>query len=115
MGYGAIMTQRKCVLNRAALSLCICLLWLGVGCQPSQGPSDCRPLIGITSVYEPAKKDKAAETTAPFAYARAVAENGGVPVVLPTIDDERVLQKYLEVLDGLVLIGGDDITPEVSG
>jgi putative glutamine amidotransferase len=44
-----------------------------------------------------------------------VAENGGVPVVLPTVDDERVLQRYLEVLDGLVLIGGDDIPPAAYG
>jgi putative glutamine amidotransferase len=109
------MSNARHVTNRAALSLWICLLWLGTGCHQSQAPSGSRPLIGITSVYEPAKKDKAAETTAPFAYARAVAENGGVPVVLPTIDDERVLQKYLEVLDGLVLIGGDDIPPEVYG
>jgi putative glutamine amidotransferase len=50
-----------------------------------------------------------------FAYVRAVAENGGVPVVLPTVDDERVLQRYLEVLDGLVLVGGDDIPPEAYG
>jgi putative glutamine amidotransferase len=109
------MSQTKCVENRTAMVFSICLLWLGAGCQPSRGPSDSRPLIGITSVYEPAKGDKSAETTAPFAYSRAVAENGGVPVVLPTIDDERVLQKYLSVLDGLVLIGGDDIPPEAYG
>jgi putative glutamine amidotransferase len=66
-------------------------------------------------VYEPAHGDKSARTTAEFAYVRAVAENGGVPVVLPTVDDERVLQGYLEVLDGLVLIGGDDIPPEAYG
>ncbi len=97
----------------AVLSLFVCLLWLGGGCQRSHAPS--RPLIGITSVYEPAKGDKPAETTVGFAYARAVAENGGVPVVLPTIDDERILQSYLEVLDGLVLIGGDDIPPAAYG
>jgi putative glutamine amidotransferase len=85
------------------------------GCQPSQAPSGAGPLIGITSVYEPAKGDKAAEVTAGFAYVQAVAANGGVPVVLPTVDDERILRRYLETLDGLVLIGGDDIPPEVYG
>jgi putative glutamine amidotransferase len=73
------------------------------------------PLIGITSVYEPAKDRTPAQTTVPFAYVQAVTENGGVPVVLPTVDDERVLRKYLEELDGLVLIGGDDIPPQVYG
>jgi putative glutamine amidotransferase len=95
------------------LALCGCIFWATAGCRQSQPPSG--PLIGITSVYEPAKDDKPAETTVSFAYASAVAENGGVPVVLPTIDDERILQKYLKMLDGLVLIGGDDIPPESYG
>ncbi len=83
------------------------------GCQQPQVVSG--PLIGITSVYEPAKERKPAQTTVAFAYAAAVADNGGVPVVLPTVDEERILQKYMEELDGLVLIGGDDIPPEAYG
>jgi putative glutamine amidotransferase len=105
------MGQGKHVRNAAALSLCVWLLWVGAGCQP-RAATPSRPLIGITSVYEPAQKDKSAETTVGFAYVAAVAENGGVPVVLPTIDNEEILQRYLEVLDGLVLVGGDDIWPE---
>jgi putative glutamine amidotransferase len=73
------------------------------------------PLIGITSVYEPAKDKEPAETTVPFAYVQAVTDNGGVPVVLPTIDNEKALAWYLENLDGLVLIGGDDIPPQAYG
>ncbi len=103
----------KHVTTRTAVLLCISYLCLVTGCQPSHTPD--RPLIGITSVYEPARKDRSAQTSASFAYAVAVAENGGVPVVLPTIDDERVVRTYLEVLDGLVLIGGDDIPPEAYG
>jgi putative glutamine amidotransferase len=107
------MSHPKHVTNAAVLALCGCLFWTAAGCQPSH--HDSRPLIGITSVYEPAKAKKPAETTAGFAYASAVADNGGVPVVLPTIDDEQIFRKYLEVLDGLVLIGGDDIPPEAYG
>jgi putative glutamine amidotransferase len=88
-------------------------LWLAGGCQRAQVSSG--PLIGITSDYEPATQDKSAQTSSPFAYARAVAENGGVPIILPTIDDEQVLRAYLERLDGLVVIGGDDIPPRVYG
>jgi putative glutamine amidotransferase len=73
------------------------------------------PLVGITSVYEPATEHRSAQTSVTFAYAAAVAENGGVPVVLPTIDSEQLLQRYLETLDGLVLVGGDDIPPEAYG
>lgn len=95
------------------LSLCTAMLWVsGGGCRAGTVEG---PLIGITSVYEPAKDRTPAQTTVPFAYVRAVVENGGVPVVLPTVDNERVLQKYLEKLDGLVLIGGDDIPPRAYG
>jgi putative glutamine amidotransferase len=107
------MSNIKHVRNAAALALCGCLLWAAGGCQPSRETS--RPLIGITSVYEPAKPGKKAKTTVEFAYVSAVTENGGVPVVLPTIDNEQALQKYVGALDGLVLIGGDDIPPEAYG
>lgn len=107
------MNDANHAVRRAALAVCIGVFGMVVGCQ--QGRVSSGPLIGITSVYEPAQKDKAAQTSTPFAYAQAVAENGGIPLVLPTIDDERVLQAYLEELDGLVLIGGDDIPPQAYG
>jgi len=107
------MSHRKHVTNIAVVALCGCLFWTTAGCRQAQSPS--RPLIGITSVYEPAKEKTPAQTSVTFAYATAVAENGGVPVVLPTIDDEQLLQTYLEALDGLVLVGGDDIPPKAYG
>jgi len=105
------MRYAKHTATWGALSLCI--VWMTGGCCQTQTPAG--PLIGITSVYEPAKDREPAKTSAAFAYAQAVADNGGVPVVLPTIDDERILRRYLEELDGLVLIGGDDIPPEAYG
>jgi len=107
------MTHARHTVGRAALLLSISFFWMAGGCQQTQTAS--HPLIGITSTYEPPTERESAKTSAPFAYAQAVAENGGVPVVLPTIDDERVLQKYLRELDGLVLIGGDDIPPRAYG
>jgi putative glutamine amidotransferase len=106
------MNQPKHTVSRAALCLCLSFFWMA-GCQQAQVSTG--PLIGITSVYEPAEESKAAQISSPFAYARAVVENGGVPVVLPTIDDERILQRYLQELDGLVLIGGNDIPPQAYG
>jgi len=79
------------------------LLWLAIlpaygGCKSTCAPS--RPLIGITSVYKVNDANESASTLVNFAYVRAVAENGGVPVVLPTICDEEILQRYVEQLDG---------------
>ena len=92
----------------------VVLLWLViltacVGCQSTYKPS--RPLIGITSVYKVDEKDNSASTLVNFAYVIAVAENGGAPVVLPTISGEEILQRYVQELDGLVLVGGADIPP----
>jgi putative glutamine amidotransferase len=94
------------------------ILWLGVlvacvGCAGQSTISD--PVIGITSVYKVNQEDKAVHTLVNFAYIEAVADNGGVPVILPTVDNERILQKYLEELDGLVLVGGADIPPSAYG
>ena len=93
------------------------LLWLTallacLGCQGSHRLS--RPVIGITSVYKVDKENGSASTWVNFAYVKAVAENGGAPVILPTIAGEDILQRYVDELDGLVLVGGADIPPPAA-
>lgn len=94
------------------------ILWFSVlmiccGCQRQSAHA--APLIGITSVYEWDQKNNSASTVVDFAYVRAVAENGGVPMILPTIKSETILRRYVDQLDGLVLVGGDDIPPSAYG
>jgi putative glutamine amidotransferase len=96
-------------MKRICITLWIALLLTSLGCQ-----SPSAPLIGITSVYKVDDKGTA-HTQINFNYAQAVAENGGIPVVLPTIDNEKIMQRYVNELDGLVLIGGDDIPPSAYG
>ena len=46
------------------------------------------------------------------AYARAVIDAGGVPLVLPCTDDPKVLAAYLAAVQGLLITGGAfDIPP----
>ncbi|MBN2139228.1 MAG: gamma-glutamyl-gamma-aminobutyrate hydrolase family protein [Sedimentisphaerales bacterium] len=94
--------------------LCVLLLVVGLaGCQVAGGAA--KPLIGITSVYDGNEAAGLASITVNFTYISAVAENGGVPVILPTIRDERIIERYVQELDGLVLVGGADIPPAVYG
>lgn len=94
--------------------LCLITLLVCAGCQATSCcPS--RPLIGITSVYKPPKDNFAASTLVDFAYVKAIAENDGAPLVLPTIDNDEILDRYLEDLDGLLLVGGADIPPSAYG
>lgn len=90
------------------------MLGVAAACIGCQGGGASEPIIGITSVYK-VEKNGRASTEVDFTYVRAVSENGGVPVVLPTIDDERVIERYVRELDGLVLVGGDDIPPGAYG
>jgi len=100
-------------MKRLLIILCFGLLIACFGCQSQSTTS--APVIGITSVYKLDEQKNAAHTLVNFAYVRAVAENGGVPVVLPTVDNEAILRQYVEQLDGLVLVGGADIPPSAYG
>lgn len=104
------------VLNRRNIMkklLVFVLIVLSAGAGCNRSISGRRPLIGITSSFE--QVDSRAETTAGFTYVQAVLENGGIPVVLPTVRDEEAISRYVFELDGLVLIGGLDIPPGAYG
>lgn len=48
------------------------------------------------------------------AYVQAVLNAGGVPVLLPPMKD-RQMKAFVKELDGLLLIGGRDYSPELFG
>ncbi|MCL6636584.1 MAG: gamma-glutamyl-gamma-aminobutyrate hydrolase family protein [Alicyclobacillus sp.] len=48
-------------------------------------------------------------------YAQGVETAGGLPVVVPFLEDEQVVQALAERLDGLVLAGGEDVDPARFG
>jgi putative glutamine amidotransferase len=99
-------------MKRICVTLWLGILMMSLGCQSQKtAPA---PVIGITSVYKIDEKGTA-RTQVNFNYVRAVAENGGVPVILPTIDSEPILRRYAKELDSLVLVGGDDIPPSAYG
>jgi putative glutamine amidotransferase len=74
-----------------------------------------RPIIGITTYVEPASwgvwRDLPA-TLIPHAYVEAVTRAGGRAVLLPPDDRDAGV---VDLLDGLVLAGGADVSPELYG
>lgn len=100
-------------MKKALLLAAIAGMILQAGCQST--PRAPKPLIGITSVYRTDNANASEVVWCNFSYVRAVAENGGVPVVLPTLADEEIIRRYVSELDGLVLVGGADIPPEAYG
>jgi putative glutamine amidotransferase len=99
-------TTKKILLLLVLVTLVVCC-----GCQSTRAPV--RPLIGITSVYS--ANNKSGKTSVNFAYIKAITETGGTPLILPTVSEEEILHRYVDELDGLVLVGGDDISPSAYG
>lgn len=44
-------------------------------------------------------------------YIESVRQNGGIPIIIPLIDDEEKIRSIVRMCDGIVLSGGDDINP----
>lgn len=72
-----------------------------------------RPNIGINANYE--IRDGKPWVTVPESYIKAVYENGGLPIIIPPLDDEYHLDLYIELSDGFLFIGGDDYDPDLYG
>ena len=68
-----------------------------------------RPIIGITGNYDE-QTCKLAET-----YYKSVQKAGGVPVIIPPLDDTDSIINTLEHIDGLLLSGGSDYNPLYAG
>ncbi|HSV38116.1 MAG TPA: gamma-glutamyl-gamma-aminobutyrate hydrolase family protein [Nocardioidaceae bacterium] len=77
-----------------------------------------RPVIGLSTYREEARWG-VWDTTAdllPSAYARAIELAGGVPVLLPpTLPYDESAAAAVARLDGLVICGGSDVSPERYG
>lgn len=98
-------------MKKIAVTLLL-VAWVGTsGCQNRRMFVPERPLIGVTTVYD----EKRHVNEVSLAYVEAVLENGGIPLILPTIDSAEAVDRYVRELDGLVLVGGRDIPPSMYG
>jgi len=75
-----------------------------------------KPVIGITTrriVSRSGQKERPGELV-PRGYVAGVAESGGLPIGLPTIDPAEA-PSFLDLVDGLLLSGGEDVHPALFG
>lgn len=70
-----------------------------------------KPLIGIL----PLADVKTGYTWMKPNYVSAIVEAGGIPVILPLTEDEKLLDELTITCDGFLLTGGYDINPAVYG
>lgn len=70
-----------------------------------------KPMIGVTPLFDRAKDSY---WMLP-GYFQALEHAGAVPVMLPLTDDEDVLRRAIDSLDGFLMTGGPDAAPAYYG
>ncbi|URZ06590.1 gamma-glutamyl-gamma-aminobutyrate hydrolase family protein [Clostridium felsineum] len=72
-----------------------------------------RPIIGITTVCKNENADLF--TFLNYNYSKSVVLAGGTPILIPLGGEEDDIKNYIDIIDGLLLSGGEDINPLFYG
>jgi putative glutamine amidotransferase len=77
-----------------------------------------KPLIGIVVFKE--KIDKGVslgqqKACLNYGYIDAIQKVGGIPILLPIIEDQESIRQQIELMDGIILSGGEDVQPFLYG
>jgi len=75
----------------------------------------CKPLIGLNADFRNAKRNAPAFSYLASGYYDCVIASGGIPVVVPPLDNETDINCVLDQLQGIVLISGGDLDPRRDG
>lgn len=63
------------------------------------------PVIGLSASYSNGR------SSVGDTYVQAVLQSGGMPYIIPVITDPAMLRSLVSKLDGLLMIGGEDLNP----
>jgi len=67
-----------------------------------------KPVIGLTCNNENLVNRSINKIN--YTYINAVVEGGGVPVIIPILKNVEDIERYLDVVDGLIFTGGEDVS-----
>ena len=65
-----------------------------------------KPFIGINADFRSAQGDKPAFSYLASGYYDAISEIGGLPLLIPPLEEDDDLNAVLDRLDGVLLVGG---------
>jgi putative glutamine amidotransferase len=74
-----------------------------------------KPLIGLNADYRPSRKEGPALSYLPAGYYNAIEAAGGIPVILPPMEDAADITRVLDLVQGFVMVGGGDLDPRRDG
>lgn len=70
-----------------------------------------KPLIGIVPLVD---TERESYWMLP-GYMKGIEEAGGIPFMLPLTQDNLLIRQLVEICDGILLTGGQDVSPEIYG
>jgi putative glutamine amidotransferase len=74
-----------------------------------------KPSIGLNADFANPAGDKPAFTYVASGYYDAVTKVGGVPLIIPPLEEDRDLELVLDRIAGVLLVGGADLDPRRDG
>ena len=74
-----------------------------------------KPLIGINSGFRDVEGPGKPFYTLRPTYIDAVVAGGGLPIIVPAVEDEDIIARHVELCDGFVFTGGPDLDPALYG
>ena len=69
-----------------------------------------KPVIGIASIFL-TEKDGIIRSYVNDDYIEAVELAGGIPIILPVVNEKENIESQIELCDGIILPGGQDVNP----
>ncbi len=72
-----------------------------------------KPIIGLTTFKE--IKTTWTYNNVSYNYVNSVLLAGGVPIMIPILKDTEDIDRYLDIVDGLIFTGGEDVAPLLYG
>jgi len=74
-----------------------------------------KPLIGVNADFRTAQGSQPSFSVVTAGYYDSITRAGGIPVVVPPMENEDDINGVLDKLDGFVMIGGADLDPRRDG
>ncbi len=74
-----------------------------------------KPLVGINADFRSAQGNQPSFSVVTAGYFDSISRAGGVPIIVPPLQDDSDIINLLNKLDGFVMIGGADLDPRRDG
>ena len=71
-----------------------------------------KPIIGILANIEIMNKELflgCEKSSLNYDYIQSIMQTGGIPIILPVAQDKQLIEMQMNLIDGILLTGGDDV------